>query len=95
MIGRAIAYLRSLAARAAAGPRCPICGEEQPTKDDWLLHLGLEHPIWAEAYRGALHPDVLYRWIETNGDKAGNRTPERVAWLHHVARSIYGRRYPA
>ena len=97
---RALAYLRGLYLRATRGPICPGCGEPAPTREDWLLHLGLEHPVWAEAYRGTLNPITLWRWVETDADgpsrSLGDATrEERRAWLHKVARSIYGGRYPA
>ena len=100
LLSRAVAYLRDLPRRAREPLRCPICGEPERDRDSWLLHLGTTHPVWADAMRGALHPEALYRWIEGDGDGApreGVTVEERRAWLHRVARGLYAfdrRGYP-
>lgn len=71
-------YLRSLWQRAMAQRLCPICGEPWPNREDWLLHVGLEHPVEAEYMLGRLHPDAWARYLDNKA------TIERREWLRRV-----------
>jgi hypothetical protein len=57
-------YLRRLWQRAMQPRRCPLCGQPWRRRDDWLLHVGLDHPVEAEYALGRLAPAAWARYLE-------------------------------